>query len=89
VHRKNILIHIQQDARLHSLFFALHVSGGTTTTVSTALVDIQLDAPNSYLFIHNIFIKIFYMFRPLTCSSAGGLRCKCIYAASGIVTLCR
>ena len=33
MHRKNILIHIQQDATLHSLFYletALHVSGGTT-----------------------------------------------------------
>ena len=33
VHRKNILIHIQQDATLHSLFYletALHVAGGTT-----------------------------------------------------------
>jgi hypothetical protein len=34
VHRKNILIYIQQDATLHSLFYletALHISGGTTT----------------------------------------------------------
>jgi len=34
VHRKNILIYIQQDATLHSLFYletALHVSGDTTT----------------------------------------------------------
>jgi hypothetical protein len=34
VQRKNILIYIQQDATLHSLFYlktALHVSGGTTT----------------------------------------------------------
>ena len=34
MHRKHILIHIQQDATLHSLFYlenALHVSGGTTT----------------------------------------------------------
>ena len=34
VHRKNILIYIQQDATLHSLFYqetALHVSGGTAT----------------------------------------------------------
>ena len=34
MHRKNILIHIQQDATLHNLFYlktALHVSGGTTT----------------------------------------------------------
>jgi hypothetical protein len=34
VNRKNILIYIQQDATLHSLFYletALHVSGNTTT----------------------------------------------------------
>jgi hypothetical protein len=34
VHCNNILIHIQQDATLHSLFYletALHVSGGTIT----------------------------------------------------------
>ena len=34
VHRKNILIYIQQDATLHSFFYletALHVSGGTST----------------------------------------------------------
>jgi len=34
VHRKNIVIYIQQNAMLHSLFYletALHVSGGTST----------------------------------------------------------
>ena len=34
VHRKNIIIYIQQDATLHNLFYletTLHVSGGTTT----------------------------------------------------------
>jgi hypothetical protein len=34
VHRNNILIYIQQDAALHSLFYletALHFSGGTIT----------------------------------------------------------
>ena len=34
VHRKNILIYIQKDATLHSLFYletALHISGGTIT----------------------------------------------------------
>jgi len=34
MHCNNILIYIQQDATLHSLFYleiALHVSGGTTT----------------------------------------------------------
>jgi len=56
---------------------------------SITLVDLQLDAQNSYLFIYNTFIKILYMFRALLCSSSGGLRRNCIYAASGIVTLCR
>jgi hypothetical protein len=35
VHHKNILIYIQQDATLHSLFYletAVHVSGGGSTT---------------------------------------------------------
>jgi len=53
------------------------------------LVDFQLDAQNSYLFIYNTFIKIPYVFRALPCSSSGGLRRNCIYEASGIVTLCR
>ena len=44
---------------------------------------------NSYLFTYNTFIKILYMFRALPCSSSGGLCPNCIYAASGIVTLCR
>ena len=52
----------------------------------TSLVDLQLDAQNSYLFTNNTFIKILYMFRALPCSSSGGLRHNCIYAASGIVT---
>jgi hypothetical protein len=59
---------------------------------------LQSDAPNlvwsrtwctnSYLFIYNTFIKILYMFRALPCSSSG-LHRNCIYAASGIVTVCR
>jgi len=56
---------------------------------SITLVDLQLDAQNSFLFTYNTFIKIQYMFRALPCSSSGGLRHKCIHAASGIVTLCR
>jgi len=56
---------------------------------SITLVDLQLDALNSYLFTYNTFIKIFYMFRASPRSSAGGLRHNCIYAASGIVTVCR
>ena len=47
---------------------------------SITLVDLQLDAQNSYLFIYNTFIKILYMFRALPCSSSGGLRTRgCIY----------
>jgi hypothetical protein len=56
---------------------------------SITLVNLQLDAQNSYLFIYNTFIKILYMFRAFPCSFLGGLRRNCIYAASGIVTLCR
>jgi len=48
------------------------------------LVNFQIDAQNSYLFINNTFIKILYMFRALPCSSSGGLRRNCISAASGI-----
>jgi hypothetical protein len=53
------------------------------------LVDLQLDAQNSNLFTYNTFIKILYMFRALPCSFSRGLRRNCIYAASGIVTVCR
>ena len=56
---------------------------------SITLVNFQLDAQNSYLFICNTFIKILYMFQALPCSSSGGLRHNCIYAAPGIITLCR
>jgi len=54
-----------------------------------ALVDIQLDAQNSYLFTYNTFIKILYMFRALPRTSSGGLRRNCIHATSGIIILCR
>jgi hypothetical protein len=53
------------------------------------LVDLQLDAQNSYLFTYNTFIEILYMFRALSCLSSGGLRRNCIYAGSGIVTVCK
>jgi len=46
---------------------------------SITLIDFQLDAQNSYLFIYNTFIKILYVFRALPCSSSGGLRRNCIY----------
>jgi hypothetical protein len=53
------------------------------------LLNLQLEAQNSYLFTYNTFIKILYMFLALPCSSSGGLRHNCIYAACGIVTVCR
>jgi len=56
---------------------------------SITLINLQLDAQNSYLFTYNTFIKILYMFRALPCSSSGGLRRNCTYAASGIVTFRR
>jgi hypothetical protein len=59
------------------------------TSDIVTLVDLQLDAQNSYLFTYNTFIKILYMFRALPCASSGVLYRNCIYAASGIVTLCR
>jgi len=65
-----------------------HLDYWLTVHRSITLVNFQLDAQNSYLFIYKTFIKILYMFRALPCSSSGGLRRKCIYAASGIVTLC-
>jgi hypothetical protein len=45
--------------------------------IYVTLVDLQLDAQNSYLFTYNTFIKILYLFRALPCSSSGGLRRNC------------
>jgi hypothetical protein len=59
------------------------------STNKHVLVDLQLDAQNSYLFTYNTFIRILYMFRALPCSSSRGLHRNCIYAVSGIVTVCR
>ena len=44
-----------------------------TKQTTKTLVDLQLDAQYSYLFTYNTFIKIFYMFRALSCSSSGGV----------------
>ena len=55
---------------------------------SIILVDLQLDAQNSYLITYNTFIKILYMFRASPCSSSGDPRRNCTYAASGIVRGC-
>jgi len=69
---------------------SVDVQDTTSTLIAgLTLADVQLDAQNSYLFTYNTFIKILYMFRALPCSSSGGLLRNCIYAASGIVTLCR
>ena len=66
-----------------------HLDDCLTVYRIITLADFQLDAQNSYLFIYTTFIKILYMFRALPCSSSGGLRRNCIYAACGIVTVCR
>jgi len=55
--------------------------------IHVTLVDLQLDAQNSCLFIYNTFIEILYVFRALPCSSSGGLHCNCVYAAPGIITV--
>ena len=52
--------------------------GKEETLGDLTLVDLQLDAQNSYLFTYNTCIKILYMFRALLCSSSGGLRHNCI-----------
>ena len=49
----------------------------------------ESDDTRGCIYTYNTFIKILYMFRAFPCSSSGGLRRNCIYAASGIVTLCR
>ena len=67
----------------------MYLDDWLTVHRSVTLVDLQLDAQDSYLFTYNTFIKILYMFRTLPCSSSEGLRRNCIYAATGIVTLCR
>jgi hypothetical protein len=36
---------------------------------SITLVNLQIDAQNSYLFTYNTFIKTLYMFQTLPCSS--------------------
>jgi hypothetical protein len=73
-------------------FMFIHISKipyCTTLRTNMSLVNFQLDDQNSYLFTYNTFIKILYMFRALSCSSSVGLHRNCVYAASGIVTLCR
>ena len=78
---------VQRLSSFEQNVFSLH--DWLTVHRGITLVNFQLDAQNSYLFTYNTFIKIFYVFRALPCSSSGGLRRNCIYAVSGIVTLCR
>jgi len=56
------------------LKFSNHLDDWLIVHRSRTLVDLQLDAQNYYLFTYNTFIKIFYMFRALSCSSSGSLR---------------
>jgi hypothetical protein len=63
--------------------------GWLSVHLSITLVEFQINAQNSYLFIYNTFIIVLYIFRPLPCLSSGGLCRKSIYSSSGIVTLCR
>jgi hypothetical protein len=53
------------------------------------LVNFQLDAQNSYLFIYNTFIKILCMFRAFPCLFSGGLHRNCIYIYIYIFSLWR
>ena len=56
MHHNNILIYIQQDATLHSLFYleiALHISGGTTTH--------HQERKQLYL-QHLVFVTLFHLF---------------------------
>jgi hypothetical protein len=78
------LVCLPNSSVMSTLSYAVHHN-----LFHTTLVDVHLDAQNYYLFTYNTFIKIIYMFRALTCSSLGGLRRNCIYAASGTVTPCR
>jgi len=47
---------------LDSSTFLVNLVDWLTVHRSITLVDLQLDAQNSYLFTYSIFIKILYMF---------------------------
>jgi hypothetical protein len=49
-------------------YFNANRDDSLTVHCSITVVDFQLDAQNSYLFIYNTFIKFLYMFRALPCS---------------------
>jgi len=91
-----VLIGFQYNNKHVTAYFtsiwSLHCLQFTDITITDFLIDNLGWSPTwctQFLFTYNTFIKILYMFRALPCSSSGGLRHNCIYAASGIVTLCR
>jgi hypothetical protein len=88
MHKRSIVC-LYPDNSTEPTQYLMILDDWLTVHRSITLADFQFVAQNFYLFIYNIFIKIFYMFRALPYSSSGGLRRNCIYAASGIVTLCR
>jgi len=53
----------------HALNTSVCLDDWLTVHLSITLVDLQLDAQNSYLFTYITFIKTLYMFRALLCSS--------------------
>ena len=65
--------------RRYSVDIIHYLDDWWTVYRSIILFGLQLDAPNSYLFTYNTFIKILHMFRALPYSSSGGLRRNCIY----------
>jgi hypothetical protein len=73
MHHKNILIYIQQDATLHSLFYlgtALHVSGGTTTH--------HQERKQLYLW-HLVFVRLLLLPAAIAAGSSNGVtntRCR-------------
>ena len=65
---------LQQGTNSKQKIFDTDLDDWLTVHHSLTLVNFQLDAQNSYLFIYNTFIKILYMFRALPCLFSGGLR---------------
>jgi hypothetical protein len=86
---QNFSFNVRFFPPLQNEVISVHLDDWLTVHRCITLVNFQLHAQNSYLFIYNTFIKILYIFRALPCSSSGDLHRNYIYAASGIVTLCR
>jgi len=72
---------------VYKVKFKYNLDDLLTVHRSTTLVDFQLNAQNSYLLIHNIFIKILYMFQALPCSSSGGVSRNHIYMQTLVLSL--